>query len=244
MSTGKPTNLTWIQKLDDLMPPEGSSFDKVTAWEKLHEKLEGNQQARKVIWVWWAAASVILLIGVFLLQGINHTRETSTPNIVKKNNKAVNFPPTEKELPGPPVEKTSQVIVIKNNQTGKKPGKKFRVAEKKKPVDIIQQVISGQNSAVNNQAANSIDTGIVKKTNAIAVPFAIHGKKLAVVYNNELVAPETIESPPASSSTEGIFPVFRKIVMEDAMKTEDRNEPSVKYKKRLLPFGNSYKPKD
>lgn len=235
MPTGKPTDLSWVQQLDELMPPAGSSFDKAAAWEKLHEKLEGNQQPKKTIWLWWAAASVILLTGIFWVLGNNVTPKTTTV-IVKKSNNAVPAPTTEKILP---------VTVKKNIQPQFKYEKTFPVTEKKKSTDVNQPALSNQFQAINNKPVNIIDTNSVKKTNAIAVQPDINKKKLAVVHNNELAREDINETPPATSnSNTGIIPDFRKNVFENTIKAENMNEPSVKYKKRFLPFGNSYKPKD
>ncbi len=244
MPTGKPTNLSWVQQLDELAPPEGSSFDKASAWEKLQIKLEGNQYPKKAIWVWWAAASVILFIGIFLFLNNNVTPKTTTTTNVKKSNKATPALSTEKESLVLPLEKTLPVTVKMNNQPDHKNGKTIPVIEKKKTNDIKQPELPGPGLVTNIRLVNIMDTGSVKKTNAITDHAGINKKKLAVVHNNELTRQDIIETPPASGSATGIIPDFRKFVFENTIKAENINVPSVKYKKRLLPFGNSNKPKD
>lgn len=246
MPTEKSTNPSWIQQLDELVPPAGSSFDKTGAWEKLQVKLKGIQPSKKVVWVWRAAATVIVLFGIYLLLNNNSILKSTPITHVKKNNREIPSLSIKKEkivfLP----EKTLPVAVIKNNQPYLKKEKTNTVLEKRKTNDIKQPELLGPELVTILQQENIIDTNSGKKTNTNAVQLVFNKKKLAVVHINELTRQDLIETLPAGNgnSTAGIIPDFRKVVSENTIKGENIIEPPVKYKKRLLPFGVSNKPKD
>ena len=244
MPTGKPTNLSWIQQLDELVPPTGSFFDKTVAWEKLQVKLESKQLPKKRLWVWWAAASVILLIGILGSLNIYETPKTKLTTGFKNGDKSIPALSAEKDLFVLPLEKKLADPVISDNQSEHKSRVEILVTGKKKINDIKKSELESPFLATKNQQVNISDTGSVKKENAMAVQPGIYKNKLAVVHNNELARQDMVEILPAGSNSGGVIPDFRKIVLENTIKTEDIDEPSVKHKKRLLPFGNSNKPKD
>ena len=55
----------WKIKLEELQSLPGETMpDKNAAWEKIHARLEGKRPAKKTVWYWLAAASVVFLLMV------------------------------------------------------------------------------------------------------------------------------------------------------------------------------------
>lgn len=80
---------SWIDKLDELEAvPGGAPFDKMAAWERLHQRLDEKKDKKRAVW-YWAAACLFLASIVLVLPKQVHKADVA-PAISKVDIKNVN----------------------------------------------------------------------------------------------------------------------------------------------------------
>ena len=73
----------WKSKLEELQSLAGETMpDKNAAWEKIHARLEGKRPAKKPVWYWLAAASVVFLLMVTIF--ISNKNSEQMPGTASK----------------------------------------------------------------------------------------------------------------------------------------------------------------
>lgn len=184
----------WSNKLDELESLPGEAIpDKNALWEKLHEKLKGKKNVKRFAWYWIAAASVLVLLMISLL---NLNREIKKENLpIAKSqpaeepvNTVITSPIIKKDL----AEVISPVLLKKNNTTAfanKKNKSQFkRLADTKNIFQVVDTVSEHGEIA---QSSNIVAPSIKNTFPATIFPSK---KKLRVVHVNELGDP--IEESP------------------------------------------------
>lgn len=194
MINEKPNNnIDWKNKLDELESSSGAPFNKETAWNKLHERLEKKSNDRKILWYWIAAASLLLLLVITFIQ------PKKEKGVIVKNE--IVQPRREKLIP--PSVTNRQIDSVENIGAPLIENRVMAIAhinKKKKIVSVNLPGIKNENQlsvTVSNadiavQRTNTTQRAIDTTFN-IASTFILK-KKLKVVHINELGEP--IEVPP------------------------------------------------
>ena len=181
MDTEKQDN--WRQKLQELNSLPGEApLNKEAAWEKLHHRLHRKPRRSKTVW-YWAAAAVLLLMGLPFLLRKTPPQQLPAGNIVqqKKMYRSVNPAPSLiKEQPGiiisaPPLKKIVPQKIVKEKKQS------FRTSpDPVAPVytAAIETLLPATNIAPDN-------------TTATVAAVSAEKKKLPVVHINELETPST-----------------------------------------------------
>ncbi|MDQ2862896.1 MAG: hypothetical protein M3R50_04445 [Bacteroidota bacterium] len=189
-------NFQWKNKLEDLESLPGEIFNKEATWDKLHERMQGNQSNKKFVWYWIAAAC--LFFALFISFFLSNKKE----NVLVKNNSAKNklsasftLPvitkdtvaiisslPLEKKMPASPVENYTKINLFLAGKITKP-----KIVPDKKEEFVEHTMIS--------TAAVSVDTLLSVVSN---LP---EKKKLKVVHINELGYPVS-EPPVVARNTE------------------------------------------
>ena len=221
MINEKPnSNSDWINKLDELESIHGASFNKATSWNKLHERLYSKSNKRKVVWYWFAAAS--LFFALFITLFTLHKKENVFVNNglgTKKSN-----PPLVQNIPM--VNNDSSSILSSLLNKNKLPVHSIYETQKRnshiKNEIIIEKIIQNKKDIeivpeLAKSAVMLVDTAISLVT--INAPVK---KKLMVVHVNELGEPLE-ESPNIARNNEQHSFQFRFMNQE----VYTRSSPSV-----------------
>jgi hypothetical protein len=173
----------WRNKLDELEHLAGSTFNGDAAWDKLYGRLRGKKKSKKIFWYWIAAACLLLVSMIALLnQGKNISQPVNNETAIKQ----------EKETDGP---------VVKVDEADK--NKSSIELIKKKIVSTSKQVHQNRRTVLPEIATKAQSTDVVtnySEQGPIAKPLQIIGanstiaavppkKKLNVVHINELGDP-------------------------------------------------------
>ena len=178
-----PDNLHWKNKLEDTDDLSAKMPDKNVAWEKLHNRLRKNQNSKKFMWHWSAAACLLLALFVPLM-------------LVRKNkNSLVNIDIGKSKLSKPeliqrePLKKDT-IAAIAEIAVGKNKTEKSKISNyHNKTIDDIIKEYSETN---NNQiATNKVILPVPVADSAVAATAVTVQvkKKLKVVHINELGDP-------------------------------------------------------
>jgi len=185
----------WKSKLEELATLPGEAMpDKNMSWEKIHARLEGRKTAKKPLWYWLAAASVLffLMLALFVpnkrseqlpdnafkqMQSETKPDQSEKPASAKiKNHNKDSF--TAKNPAASP--KQLPVIFDKPNETAHK-----NITVNKKDKLRVYDTVSTKNqiAATNNNSLQAIDTS---SNTSFRIPVK---KRLPVVHINELGDP-------------------------------------------------------
>lgn len=235
MSAGKSTEQSLAQRLDALTPPAGSSFDKGSAWEKLHTRLNEQKQDRSLSYRWWYAAAILLLISCLYMVLPVKKEQAGTFTLVRKMPVVI---VTENNFNTPPVFQTGSTVAAGNNNTSNKE----QLTEKSRTVlsDSSTAIIPAVDITLRKEEIKK-DTAAAVAINPVPVPVK---KKLPVVYNNEVVRADNIETPPSSGGATITVPGFKRNNTETVNKTESVDASPADARNKWVPFNKSAKPKD
>lgn len=234
MPSGKSTENTLAHRLEALVPPADSSFDKGATWEKLQQRLGDKKQKAFSLYTWWSAAAILLILTcLYLMMPFTKQRADGFISIKKMN-------------PGIPVIRaeispanTSAANTVTSNAAGMHT--KELPLQKSSPgtPDTVQSIV--------HVPVIIPDKQTVIKDTAIAirqVP-ALIKKKLPLVYNNEIVRTDAADAPPpGGTSTTITIPGLKKDNAETFHKAETNDADPGILKNRWLPFNKSAKPKE
>ena len=186
-SNEKPGN-TWKNKLEDVESlPQETLNSKDAAWEKLYARLAEKPRNKKIVWYWFAAASVLTAILVSSIMINKPTTSTAQHNKTPDKKESV----TKKDQPVKNISST-----ITNTET-KVQLQKSTVVKKevRKPATVDTQ--PAEQFAINDQQNSEDQTSTTPAaidTSAMAtISLPPVQKKLKVVHVNELG--EVVEFP-------------------------------------------------
>lgn len=228
MPAGKSTDHTLAHRLDALVPPAGSAFDKAGAWEKLQPRLAESKKKFTGTSLWSRAAAVLLpAFCIYLLipagrpRGENISRSIPPEQVIPLQQPAA-LPAAE--AVAPVVNTSTPVLTPVSVHTRD-------TLQSEAKVTIAEPV----------KKELSVDTAIA--TTMQPVPVMVK-KKLPVVYNNEIVRTEVTETPPGSSGTGISIPGLKNENRETIHKAESNDTRPDGLKNSWLPFNKSAKPKE
>ena len=204
----------WKSKLEELESLPGETMpDKNAAWEKIHARLEGRRPARKPVWYWPAAASVLLLLTLTIF--ISNKKSEQLPDTASKRIQ----PATKQKLPEEnvpaktenhhkdlftaaspaPPKKSRPVIFDKQNETAEK-----NMAASSKDEVRLHDSVNAQ-----HQTAETIHNYLSATDTASRTASVMPVKKrLPVVQINELGDPDDVPQV-AHSSEKSSVPFLR-----------------------------------
>jgi hypothetical protein len=190
MSNEDPNNsFHWKNKLDELEHLPGSAFNGNAAWDELHGRLLGNKKNKKIYWYWIAAACLVLVVMITLL---NYQESTSKPG---DKETVIKEKPKEIKKPVLKVEETN------TNEMHNGPASVI-VSTSNKPVQRKQHIIQTEvatkvhsdDAVVNYPEQEPIAKSLQIVNNNPTTAMIPSKKKLNVVHINELGDP-VIETP-------------------------------------------------
>jgi hypothetical protein len=235
MPAGKSTEQLLAQRLDALTPPAGSSFNKGSAWEKLHSRLNEQKQGRSLFYTWWYAAAVVVIISCLYLVLPAKKEQAGTFTLARKISPVIT---TENNFNTQPAFQTGSPVAAANNNTNNKE----QLTEKSHTIlpDSSTAIIPAADITFRKEEIKKDTTAVV----AINPAPASLKKKLPVVYNNEVVRTDNVETPPSSGGTPITMPGFKRNNTETSNKTESVDASPAGARNRWVPFNKSAKPKD
>jgi hypothetical protein len=194
MLNEKPSNdFHWKSKLEEIESLPGETFNKETAWEKLHERIQEKSGTTNAVW-YWAAAACLLLALIIPWLFLANKKES----VLVKNN------PVQKQIPSPgsrlqPGNKDTSVV-ISLQPTEKKPPA-FYVEKSNKITSLARHIVIPSKIIQDKKEKGEFITQIITINAAIPVDTAISivanlpgKKKLRVVHINDLGDP--VSEPP------------------------------------------------
>jgi hypothetical protein len=239
-------NSGWRQQLDNQKPV---SFNKEAAWEKLKLRLGNKQPKRRVLYLRWAAAFILLLAGLYFLlpgktkpAGETVVLKKSTPEPAQQNKKTQDEPDQH---------------VAAGTTTGKQrlPANEKAEAGKRKQVAGIPVSANKENPGQQTatvvieavQAENRNPPAAKKETAVVAETIVQTKPRLKVVHINELGSQQPFTQPvPAAQAAakRSALPGFRKpvYVQEETNREESLSGPAPR--KRILSIGSIISAKD
>lgn len=222
-----------IEEMDEV--PAGFSFNPSTNWKHLENKLQPVIQRKKFLWMYWAAASLVLLASLITIYSFNWQK----PTIAKNTSYKKDIPSTSFENELNVIDK---VTSMPKNQLQKSTNKNeldqatFIKAATKNQIIIIDStkenealILSPQNKTLletplSNSNLNSVQ---VEKPSIVVIKKA----RLKVIHINELDAPP----PPIIAKAE-----TRKQLLEQAENEAIDIEPSKPFwQKKQKPVNTS-----
>lgn len=213
MLTGKP-NKKWIEQLDRLELPAGSSFDRKAAWTKLQQRLDQKQRRKGFLW-WAASAAAAVLVLIYLFTGKQDTQILSP---IQASIAVKHLPGLIRIPPGPPA---SPLVISPARNTNKKDVTPVMETSTNDTTDVYSPPIAAY----------------VPLPDTAAMPVVVKKKKLAVVHNNELTPPElSIPVKKTPLSTTDLLAEYRKH-QDLILELTDTLNPT-KPRKKLLPFSS------
>jgi hypothetical protein len=215
MLTGKP-NKKWVEQLDGLELPAGSSFDKNTAWTKLQQRLDQKQRKKGLAWRITTVAAAMLLL-VYLIIDKQDTRIITPIHATI----AVSYLPASiVTQPTPVIAASSPAIFLPGNNRKEK---------------ITNPIVTTHNNDTITENTPLIVSSLPVADTTVATATISKRKKMAVVHNNELEPPVlSIPVKRTTPSTAGLLAEYRKhqdLILE---LTDTLNH--TKPRKKLLPF--------
>jgi hypothetical protein len=225
MAAGKSNKEPWSSQMDNLPLQEGSSFDKEAMWERLHQRMQGKEEKKKLItWFWWVGASVAASFVLFFLLPGKHTKQEFKPTIATKQ-KQTNQVPGVKEEKIVSEEKINTAVLDKKNI---QPVPLVRKDKKKEeePENSMEELLSEYKevSVVTPVPIDTITTAVVVSPK----------KKLKVIHNNELggLTIQPVEKNNVAANNNSFFPGFHKPVNN----IEDYSDDTMSKKKPRRPI--------
>lgn len=188
MSNEDPNNsFHWRNKLEELEHIQGGSFNKNSAWDKLHDRMQGKKSNRKISWYWAVAACLFFALLITLMNYYHRSSPPAQPATVEKKAAAIN---------------TVVSIAAKNKKTdtintASLVKNKMVITSKKSNYPDHKNIRAGiiSNTQLNDVPAIRLDTEPFTKTlevpgNPSIVDISLpEKKKLKVVHINELGDP-------------------------------------------------------
>jgi len=187
------SNIDWKNKLEELEASSDAPFNKETAWNKLHERLEKKSDNRKFFWYWITAASLLLLLVITFIQPKKEKGVIVKNEIVQPGREKL-IPPsvTNRQIDsveniGAPLIENKVMAITHINKKKKIISVNFPGIKKENQLSVS---VSNPDTAVqhSNTTQPAIDTAF-----NIAATFTFK-KKLKVVHINETGEP--VEVPP------------------------------------------------
>ena len=177
----------WKNKLDELDHLSSEEVvDKISAWERLHSRLNEKQTNKSAFWYWTAAACLLIAIGISWFV----TNEKTAKQVTDKN-----LYPAQRSIVKRPIAKnedakidTQRITTIQREK--EKPRVLFNnkedevsrvsmVIEKNDPPNLVQVKDSLQEVIVNTEkSADTIQSNLITITSS--------RKKLRVIHINDL----------------------------------------------------------
>ncbi|MEP6948763.1 MAG: hypothetical protein ABI863_05800 [Ginsengibacter sp.] len=205
----------WRSELEALecLPGE-TGVDKNASWEKLHDRLREKKSGKKIIWYWSAAACLLLVLIIPLINSIEKDHGLTKAGIAQKRPGTASYPTTlvdkkdSVQITGPvPFERNQKTTVM---------GKRIKK----------YQVITPYTVAGENQLANTVSKQDFKKETTIkalqpldtslnitgALPV---NKILKVVHINELGDP--VEESPGTARSADIHSFQLKLASQEVV---------------------------
>jgi hypothetical protein len=184
MSNENPNNTPgWRNKLDELEHLTGSSFNTDAAWDKLHGRLRGNKSNKKMSWYWIAAACLLFVLIITLLNYQKSSSKVSDKETVKGQSKKIDIP-------------TLKVEESNENKNNAEPVKDKIVSTLNKPTKRSRYVIHTEvvtkvhhNNMVINYPEQEPLVKPLQIINNSTTSVPSSKKKLKVVHINELGDP-------------------------------------------------------
>lgn len=189
INPGEPVH--WKNKLEQLdQLPDGPSFDKNAAWEKLQNRSNKKHNTNKIVWYRFAAACLLIafISGVIFFN--NQASVTAVNNQQKNTIKPAQPAATFKKKDKTDGNMVSLIDASKSKNTAVIINKKIALAINNTPlletvelIDINKEIPLPE---IKTAALLTSDTTSIFSTAALSVK-----KKLKVVHNNELGDPIT-----------------------------------------------------
>ena len=190
MSTEDPNkNFHWLNKLERLEYLPGETFNKDSAWNRLHGRLRGKRNNKKNLWYGMAAACLLLALMISFMNNNKGDQKSSSSQANLKQPKTTNV---------------SNPIADKNKRTENintdLPVKEKIVTVSKRSGQIKHSMIYDEADSkvrlndIHSQTGPAIKTIPILDTNSTISIVLPAKKKLKVVHINELGDP-IFESP-------------------------------------------------
>jgi len=166
---------SWIGKLDELESLPGEvPFDKVAAWDRLHQRMDGKKTKNKGAWYWAAACLFLTVIGLLLLK-LERKGNFPPPASYVENPYKNKMQEKESDVKETPViVKSPAVPIPMDSPAGKKP-----LHVKEKTPAIISDVATILPPVI--KAIPHADTMLAETTTVAVAP-----KKMRVVHINDV----------------------------------------------------------
>ncbi len=186
MSSENQNNTSnWRSKLDELESLPGEAIlDKNASWEKLHEKLKGGKSNRKATWYWVAAASVLVVLMISLLNLIKEDHH------LPKNLTVLKQPDKPTSSPSPAAKKDSgegiNPALLETNKTITFENKKDKINHSAISANVKNFIHVPDTASAHDAIAQSSDSVLQPADNILATAIISAKKKLPVIHINEL----------------------------------------------------------
>lgn len=203
----------WRSRLDalDNLPAE-TVIDKNASWEKLHERLRGKKSSRKILWYWPAAACLLLVLMIPLINSIKTYHGLAKIGTVQRQ-------PAIISSPNALINKKDPVGIIvtapfEKNQAMTVEDKSLKKYQEVIPVAILKKI--RLNHAVSNpdfmkETIILAPQPMEPSLNIAAAPPA--NKKLKVVHINELGDP--VEESPGMAHSADVHSFQLKLARQE-----------------------------
>jgi hypothetical protein len=191
------------EKLDALGSLPGEAFNKDTAWDKLHQRLEKKPRRNKAVWYW--AAAVLLPLAILMIWISSNKKEIILAKKITHPTHETTKPATQLSKNQKDLNAVSPVATLEKNKPIKRNvANLYGVVQTKKSQAKINNA-SVADTLITNETLPMVETKIIPPGNAnstgIITTAAVVTKKLRVVHINELeTAPAADPERLASSS--------------------------------------------